>query len=151
MFVAGIISMSLFLVFMFLVFKKEHRYQIQLAQIGDVEVTLEIADTPAKRAKGLMNRKSLDENSGMIFNFPTNGKHIFWMADTLISLDIVWLDENFKVVHIERNLPPCTESGNLQSLCKIYGPNDPARYVIELNGGWSEKNQLEVGDTIFLK
>ncbi len=108
----------------------------QRIKIGEKEVFVEIADTPAKRAKGLMFRKSLDENEGMFFIFENEGYHSFWMANTYIPLDIIWFDSDMNIVHIERNVPTCTETGNLRALCKSYRPGKKAKYVLEVNAGW---------------
>lgn len=92
---------------------------------------LEIADAKAKRAKGLMMRKKLPLDRGMLFIFPNEGTHTFWMYKTLIPLKMIWLDEDWNVVHMEKKALPC-KSGN-PAKCKIYKPPKPAKYVIEIN------------------
>ena len=92
---------------------------------------LEIADSIAKRAKGLMGRKKLGENEGMLFIFPNEAKHSFWMYKTLIPLKMIWLNSDWEIVHIEKNAPPCTEENPLK--CPSYSPSKPAKYVIEIS------------------
>jgi len=107
-------------------------------------VKVEIADSKLKRAKGLMYRKHLDKNSGMLFIFNDKAKHIFWMKNTLIALDIIWMDENFKIIDITHNAQPCNTT-----LCQTYMPALPAKYALEVNGKYSEEQSIKVGD--FLK
>jgi uncharacterized protein len=124
--IIGLITFTV--VFVFLRQKKTHYRELEL---GGVTYRLEIADTPAKRAEGLMGRKRLDENEGMLFIFPTKGKHSFWMYNTLIPLDIIWLDGDWNVVHVEKNVPPCESANPIK--CPSYRPDKPAKYVVELN------------------
>lgn len=114
-------------------------------------VKVEIADTEAKRAKGLMFRTHLPEDNGMLFIFQTTASHSFWMANTKIPLDIIWISEDLRIVDISINTPPCTETGTLTSLCKAYSPSRKAKYVLEVNGGYTQKHSIEIGDLILLK
>lgn len=107
-------------------------------------ISIEIADNPAKHAKGLMYRKYLDQNAGMLFIFDSPFKYAFWMKNTLIPLDIIWLDENMQIVDITYNTQPCKSDER----CKTYIPAKPAKYVLEVNAGFSERNNLKVGDTL---
>ena len=104
-------------------------------------VMAEGADTPAKRAQGLMFRDALGENEGMLFVFDADGFYGFWMKNTNIPLDIIWLDRNFTVVHIE-SAAPCPGDA-----CESYTSGQPARYVVELNTGFAEQRCIKVGDS----
>lgn len=86
---------------------------------------IELASTPKARTLGLMYRESLDQNGGMLFIFPNDKHHTFWMKNTLIPLDIIWLSKDEKVVHIAHNTTP-------KSLKPLI-PNEKARYVLEIN------------------
>ena len=101
----------------------------------------EIADTPKKHTQGLMNRKSLDQNSGMLFIFDTEAKYKFWMKNTLIPLDIIWLDKNKRVVFIKHNAESCETNP-----CKTFGPSKNAKYVLEINSGLAKKIELKEED-----
>lgn len=101
------------------------------------EVQCEIADTMYKQALGLMNRENLDENKGMLFIFNDEKVREFWMKNTLISLDMIFLDKNFKIVSIVENAQPCKTID-----CEIYSSLYPAKYVIEINGGLSKKYNI---------
>ncbi len=116
--------------------------------IRDKKVIAELADSPAKQSKGLMFRESMNENSGMLFVFNNSSIRSFWMANTKIELDMIWADENKKIVFIHNNVPPCTKTGNLQAYCTRYKPDMPAKYVLEVNGGWVKKNNIKLGDIL---
>jgi uncharacterized membrane protein (UPF0127 family) len=103
--------------------------------------SLEIADTDEKRERGLMYRSSMPADHGMIFLFDTADKYSFWMKNTLIPLDIIFLDADGKVIDIEPR-KPLDETG--------MGPKQPAKFVIELNGGTSNTIGLSKGDQIDL-
>ena len=89
--------------------------------------TVEIADTPTEREKGLMNRESMAENHGMLFIFLASDFYNFWMKNTLIPLDIIWLDDQMNVVRI-LTAQPCETD-----FCEIYKPGALAKYVVEFN------------------
>ncbi len=102
----------------------------------------ELADTTEKRARGLMFRESLAKDRGMLFTFPQPQHWTFWMKNTRIPLDIIWMDRNKKIVHVERNVPACprTDDG-----CPQYQPNEEASYVLELAAGMAEALRLHRG------
>ena len=102
----------------------------------------EVADTAKKRADGLMYREHLEKNRGMLFTFSQAGPWTFWMKNTKIPLDIIWMDEKKRVIHIERNVPICTRTDDS---CPQYRPNDDATYVLELAGGAAEGFRVERG------
>ncbi len=104
---------------------------------------VEIADTAYKQKMGLMNRKSLEKDKGMLFIFAAEDKYKFWMKNTLIPLDIIWIDKNNKIIFIQKNAQPCkTEQ------CESFGPDENAKYVLEINGGLAENIGLEIGDEL---
>ena len=114
--------------------------------IANQEFTLEIADTDLLRSYGLMNREHLDTNSSMLFIFDMQGMYPFWMKDTLIPLDIIWLNSDKKVVYIKEDAKPC---GNVvEALCKVIVPTRIAKYVIELNSGKTAELNLKIGDKV---
>ncbi|MCL4383927.1 DUF192 domain-containing protein [Patescibacteria group bacterium] len=111
------------------------------------EYLLEIARSNSERAAGLSNRKELCPTCGMIFIFGQDTTLPFWMKDTLIPLDMVWLDHQGQIVSIATANP---EPGVALNQLKIYQNSTPAKYVIELNAGDSQKLNLRVGETINL-
>ncbi len=102
---------------------------------------VEVADEKEERNTGLMNRESLEENRGMIFIYEEEIKPAFWMKNTLIPLDMVFMDEDFKVVDYFVNVQPCEEDP-----CPHYIPNSNAQYIVEVNAGQVGKMGLERGD-----
>jgi len=105
---------------------------------------VEVARTPTHQERGLMFRYSLSENQGMLFVFDNSGDYPFWMHNTFIALDIIWLDETKKVVFMEENAQPCPAQGD----CPDIDPLQNAKYVLEVNAGTAEKIGLKVGDVI---
>lgn len=113
----------------------------------DTEFSVEIADTPEERATGLMNRKNLSENSGMLFVYKKEDERSFWMKNTSIPLDIIFLDSNLEVINIEAADPePNTSDSDLRT----YRSEEPAQYVLEINQNRSEEISLEKGSKIGL-
>jgi uncharacterized membrane protein (UPF0127 family) len=109
-------------------------------------VSAEIAATEAEREQGLMNRRSLNKDAGMIFVFDRPGAHEFWMKNTLIGLDMLWLDKTGKVVSLTESVPPCEADP-----CPTYPPTAVADYVLEVAAGYARTHRLKVGDTLTLK
>ncbi len=113
--------------------------------INNKMIKVEVANTPALQELGLMNRKSLPEYSGMLFVFDQVNAYAFWMKNTLIPLDMLWVDENKKIVDIQTAQPCVTTT------CKTYIPRGLAKYVLEVNAGWAQKNNVNIGDTMEIK
>lgn len=117
--------------------------------VGNTRLTVEIADTNEKRLKGLGQRGSLQENSGMLFVFDQkNTIRSFWMKDMGFPLDFVWI-KNGKVSQIDKNVPfppPGTDDSKLT----IYTSNLPVDYVLEVNAGFCDKNEIKVDDIVDL-
>lgn len=104
---------------------------------------VEIADTEAARAQGLMQRAQLDADAGMLFIFPDEQVRAFWMKNTLIPLDILYFDDRHRLVSAQLEAPPC-----VQARCPGYASRGPARYVLEINGGRSQSLDLKPGDRL---
>lgn len=110
---------------------------------------VEIANTPEARAQGLMFRESISKDKGMLFIFPEEELYGFWMKNTKMALDIIWLDSNGKVVFISHDTQPCQEGEEQQEVtCPTIMPDSPAKYVLEINAGMAESIELEVGDIL---
>lgn len=102
----------------------------------------EVADTLDKRAQGLMHRTTMEENHGMLFIFPKSGYWTFWMKNTKIPLDILWLDQKGTIIHIEANVPICTR---VDDHCPRHYSYKQSWQVLELNAGTAERLQLLPG------
>lgn len=103
---------------------------------------LEVADTESARTYGLMFREAMPELSGMIFVFDEPWVHKFWMKNTLIPLDMLWLDGSGTVIDIQK-ADPCT-----QDFCPVYWPERASSYVIELNQSITDTYKIDVGSQV---
>jgi uncharacterized membrane protein (UPF0127 family) len=112
------------------------------------ELKLEYALTNPQRAVGLMNRGSLCEDCGMLFVFENSQELSFWMKNTLIPLDIIFISREGVVTNIESATPELINKNDGDYI--TYKSNGEAIYVLEVNQGWSEKNQLKAGDRLNL-
>ena len=101
---------------------------------------LELAKTPQEQAQGLMFRESLPARSGMLFLFPEGGVHKFWMKNTMIPLDMIWMDPAGRVLFVSADTPPCKSDP-----CPSYGPDAPASSVLEIAGGMAAKEKIAPG------
>ncbi len=101
-------------------------------------VKVEVVNTPSTRELGLMYRKHLDEDAGMIFVFPTAEHQSFWMKNTVISLDMIFADEHGKILGIVEKAEPFSE--------RPLGVDGDSLYVLEVNGGFSQRHHLKAGD-----
>lgn len=104
---------------------------------------VELARTPDEQAQGLMFRESLPPRRGMLFLFPEPAVHKFWMKNTMIPLDMVWLDRDGKVIFVSADTPPCKADP-----CPSYGPDTPAVTVLEIAGGMAAKEKVAAGSTL---
>ena len=105
--------------------------------------TIEIAADDASRQHGLMDRTQMDADHGMLFVFDDDAMRNFWMKNTKIPLDMLFFDADKKLVSVQHSVPPCVADP-----CAAYSSGAPARYVLELNAGESEKIGLTSGDPI---
>ncbi len=106
-----------------------------------VSLTLEVAETEAELEYGLMNRTFLGAEEGMLFIFPEAEPKTFWMKNTYIQLDIIFVDEEKIITQIYENTEPLNTENRYPSII-------PVRYAIEVNGGWTQRNNVKVGDLV---
>ncbi len=102
-----------------------------------VEVSLEVAATPAERERGLMYRTSLAEGRGMLFVFDADGNQSFWMKNTLIPLDMLFIARDGTVAGIHANATPLSTADIAVGM--------PSRYVLEVPGGWAARHGISAG------
>jgi len=111
--------------------------------IKDNSFFVELAETKQEKERGLMFRERLASDSGMLFVYNDEERRSFYMKNTYIPLDIIWVDKEKKAVFIKKNARP----GNSNDYETVH-PQEKAMYVLELNAGASDKAGLEVGDTL---
>lgn len=116
--------------------------------IGATTIQVEVADTAASREQGLSGRESLGEGSGMLFVFDMPGNYGFWMKDMKFSLDILFADEQGKIVSIYGDLAPDSYKKNPP---KVFYPASPAKYVLEVPTGFAKTHAIAEGMTIVVQ
>lgn len=104
------------------------------------KIDLEIADNDYERQLGLMNRKEMKENEGMLFIFPRQDYQSFWMRNTLISLDMIFVNQQKKIITIHKNTKTLSDQS--------YPSSEPSMYVVEVLAGFTDKHNIQVGDKI---
>ncbi len=114
---------------------------VKYVKIGDTMVKVELATTSETQERGLSGRENLKNDEGMLFIFSKSNKNYFWMKEMNFPIDMVWIDDNFKVIYIKNNAQP-------SSYPESFGPGVDNRYVLEILAGFSEKNNLKVGDFV---
>ncbi|NJB72587.1 hypothetical protein GGR42_003078 [Saonia flava] len=123
-------------------FKKEGELTIYKAKTDSVltKLDIEIADSEYETQTGLMYRDSMEDDQGMLFIFPEEAMHSFYMKNTKIALDIVFIGSDLKIDSFQEGAKPMDETGLSSQV--------PVQYVLEINAGLAEKWLLEVGDSI---
>ena len=112
---------------------KGHRYNVELALDA------------ATQQRGLMFRDDMPADHGMLFIFDRPNMQTFWMKNCRMPLDILYFDQNYKLVSVQQRVPPCRDAdGN----CPVYPSSGPAQYVLELNAGTAEKIGVKAGDAL---
>lgn len=111
---------------------------------GPIKLNVEYAETPEKRISGLKNRSMLPKSSGMLFVFPDEKVREFWMKDTLIPLEIIFIGTKGHINEII-TMNPCASDA---PICPIYTSKDPARFAVEVNAGFTERAKIVEGDIL---
>lgn len=139
--------LSTIIIISFLLFLNGCNYKSVIIDNGKekISIKVEVADNEEERAQGLMFRESLDENSGMLFIFKTAEQYAFWMKNTLIPLDAIFINEKFEIVDIKYAIP-CE-----QDPCKRYIPQEKSLYVLEVNGNFTVKKDISIGNKVLFQ
>ncbi|MFC1755499.1 DUF192 domain-containing protein [Thermoproteota archaeon] len=111
----------------------------------EIIIDVEYVKTPEKRSAGLMHREHLDPDSGMLFVYPDEQERTFWMKNTLISLDIIFLSGQGKIVEIKQDFEPCRTE-----VCERYTTQEKVMYVLEVNAGFVEDKNIKAGDEVII-
>lgn len=122
-------------------FKKEGELSfIDSLNNTKAKIDIEIADNDYERQLGLMKRKSMEEKQGMLFIFPVEEMQSFWMRNTLISLDMIFVNAQKEIVTIHKNTRALSDQS--------YPSSAPAIYVLEVIGGFTDKHNIKEGDKV---
>ena len=116
------------------------RVIIQATNGKEVAVDVELARRPSEQSRGLMYRQHLDPDSGMLFVYMIEGKHSFYMKNTYIPLDMIFIGSNMRVVGIARNTKPLST--------KHIGGEITSQYILEVNAGFCERQSIEEGAVV---
>jgi uncharacterized protein len=122
----------------------DSKYLKAKVTVKGLELNADVPITSELMAKGLAVKNQLKENEAMLFVFEDSAKHSFWMKDMKFPIDIIWLDSDGKIVHIEENLEPCP----LVFVCPGYAPNADSQYVLETVAGFTQRHNISVGTNI---
>lgn len=114
---------------------------IRYVKIAGQNIKVALALSEETQQQGLSGRSELKENEGMLFIFAQPDKYPFWMKDMNFAIDIIWIDKDMKVVYIKKDAFP-------ESYPENFLPAEKAKYVLEVPSGFSEKNNLKIGDSI---
>jgi len=110
-------------------------------KIGDAVIAVEVARTSSERGRGLSGHPGLKADEGLLFIFENQGKFGFWMKDMFFSIDIIWINEQGRIVYIKKNATP-------ESFPEVFTPTTNVKYVLEVLAGFSDKNYILVGDSV---
>lgn len=110
-----------------------------IVTIDGQNLYVDLDQTPAQQELGLGNRASLGAHQGMLFIFPTNDIHEFWMKDMSFSIDMIWLSADGTIIYIQPNVAPSTYPD-------AFGPNELSRYVLEVPANFAANNGIKIGD-----
>lgn len=144
-----LVILILFFVFIFTELNNTQTEEISksvVLTVNSVSINALVADTDYSRTKGLSGRNFLAPTEGLLFVFDKESYQGFWMKEMKFSIDIVWLNKDKKIVHIEHNVSP-------ETYPKIFYPNnefnaEPSLYVLETNANFFKNNNIKVGDFI---
>lgn len=125
------------------------RPKVGIAQIKNIKINVEIADTADKRKQGLGDRQSLASDSGMLFIFEKPDVYKFWMKGLSFPLDLIWIRDNTVVDIIKNATPP--EPNQKDETLPLYAPSQPIDKVLEVNAGFADANGIQAGDTIIIQ
>ena len=110
-------------------------------KVDDIPLQVMIADTEPRRVRGLMFEDQLPYDEGMIFVFEKPGLYSLWMLNMQFSLDMIWFDQDGRVVHIETDVPPCKTALEITT-CQSVIPDAEAVYILEVTSGFVDKNNI---------
>ena len=123
-----------------IVFLSTQHYPSKLV-MGGKTYMVDVSDSSYTQSKGYSGREPITRNEGMIFVFDTIDKHGFWMKDMKFSIDIIWMDDSYTINHIEKSVSP-------ETYPKVFIPNEPGKYVLEVAAGEVDRLGVKIGDKV---
>jgi len=110
--------------------------------LRDICIRAEIADSSLKRQQGLMFKRKIADDQGMLFVFSQEDRYVFWMKNMRFPLDIIWISQDKRIVDINTEAQPCSDT------CESMFPQEKAKYVLEVNSGLVDKHKIKTGDEV---
>jgi uncharacterized membrane protein (UPF0127 family) len=110
-------------------------------KIDEIPIEVQIADSEPRRVRGLMFQDPLPFDQGMIFVFEQPGLYSLWMLNMQFPLDMIWFDENGKIVHMEKDVPPCKSALEITT-CQSIVPDNESLYVLEVTSGFIDLHKI---------
>jgi hypothetical protein len=151
----GTIFLFIFATFLYKNFIKTPIYHTECGNYSEKDISIGIqnvkaiiADNECKWVLGLSGKDGLKDNEGMFFMFDREDIYTFWMKDMKFPLDIIWINADYKIVGIEKNVSPDTYIASNPQKSEYFGKNYIAQYVFELPAGYSDKSGVKIGDKI---
>ncbi|HOM33234.1 MAG TPA: DUF192 domain-containing protein [Candidatus Paceibacterota bacterium] len=138
-----ILTIFLIIIFLSIYFVSKNKKTEIFFPKQNIKIEAQLAQTILQQTKGLMNVKNLPENQGMLFVFLDESRKSFWMKNTYIPLDLIFISRDKKIVEIKENFEPCQQKN-----CPSYTSQKKAKYVLEVNGGFCQKHQIKEGDEV---
>ncbi len=117
------------------------KFPLGTIMVDDIPLQVQIADSEPRRIRGLMFQDQLPYDQGMIFVFEKPGLYSLWMLNMQFSLDMIWFDQDGKIVHIEKDVPPCKTALEITT-CQSIVPDEEAVYVLEVTSGFIDQNNI---------
>jgi len=128
-------------IFLFFTRPVDNNIQSKIIKINDTSLKVEVVDTPETRERGLSGRESLARDTGMLFIFDSPAQYGFWMRDMNFAIDIIWIDANFRIVDVSKEVSP-------ETFPQVFYPDQAVVYVLELPGGTVDKYQITTSTMI---
>ncbi len=123
-------------------------FPIGLVKLDDKVLEVQIADTDPRRARGLMFQEQLPLDEGMLLVFDVANKNSIWMLNMQFSLDVIWIDDNGRVVFVEKNIPPCITALETVTCASYRGGNKDAKYILEVTAGFVDEFNITTESTL---
>jgi len=154
----GFVALIIFLLICYHFWTAVNFDNIKYVKIAGQEIKVELVLTKEAQKRGLSGRNELKKGEGMLFVFEQPARHYFWMKEMNFPIDIIWLSEGLKVIYVKKDARPASpklQRGEPESYLsagevglETYGPDAEVKYVLEVAAGFSEENNLQIGDKV---